>query len=238
LQIILFDIDGTLLAKQSTEGDERERFRRAVLEVVGKSPATEPWKYDGMVDPEICRLLLTKVGLSPTATAEHLQQVLTQVGEIYLAMEKKPILNKGVANLLPILKTSSDHRLGVLTGNLASVAEEKLRITGIRSHFSEVFYSDGYFNREDLVRAAVGQCIGKYQLRDPKSVTIVGDTPRDIEAANANNVEALGAATGFYSAEQLAEAGATAVFSSLEPSKGLLEALHMKKDWTLGFLSA
>jgi len=230
MHVVLFDIDGTLVLKRSTEANERERFRRAISDVVGRSPPTEPWRYDGMVDPEICRLLLIEVGLSPDSADKHLQAVVGRVGEIYLTMEKRPVLNDGVHELLRILSTSSNHKLGVLTGNLSAVAEEKLRLTGIRAYFAETFYSNGYFDRGDLVRDSVNACVRKYGLCDSRAVTIVGDTPRDIEAANANGARAIGVASGFYSVSELARAGAVAVFRSLDPCNALLEALGVEVD--------
>lgn len=228
MRIVLFDIDGTLISKKSTEANERERFRHAVADVAGRAPPTEPWRYDGMVDPEICRLLLIEVGLSSRAAAELVQKVIARVRELYLRMEKLPVLNDGVQELMQILSVSSSHKLGVLTGNLSTVAEEKLRLTGIRSYFSETFYSNGYFRRSDLVRQAVLECVRRYQLRGNRAVTIVGDTPRDMEAANANNAEAVGIASGFYSVSDLQRAGAVAVFRSLEPCNALLKALRVE----------
>jgi len=230
MHVVLFDIDGTLVLKRSTEANERERFRRAISDVVGRSPPTEPWRYDGMVDPEICRLLLIEVGLSPESAARHLQAVLGRMAEIYLTMDKHPVLNDGVEELLRILSTSSNQELGVLTGNLTTVAEEKLRLTGIRLHFSDTFYSDGYFDRGDLVRDAVNACVRKYRLRGNRAVTIVGDTPRDMEAANANGATGIGVASGFYSASELTRTGAVAVFESLDPSSALLAALGVEVD--------
>jgi phosphoglycolate phosphatase len=228
--VILFDIDGTLISKRSAVANERERFRRGVSDVVGKSPPVEPWRYDGMVDPEICRRLLIEVGLSTDEAAQRLQRVIAQVGEIYLTSEKRPTLNEGVDELLRILAASSNHRLGVLTGNLSAVAEEKLRLTGIRSYFAETFYSNRYFDRVDLVRDAVQACVRKYRLQGNGAVMIIGDTPRDVEAANANDAEPIGVASGFYSLEELKAAGASAVFRSLEPSDELLAALHVQSD--------
>ena len=225
MRVILFDIDGTLVAKRSTQADERERFKRAVLDVTGRSPPMEPWRYDGMVDPEICRRLLLEVGLSSDAASEHLQRVIFRAGEIYLAGKKRPILNDGVGDLLRILSASSGHKLGVLTGNLSTVAEEKLRMTGIRRYFAETFCSNGYFDRADLVRDAVSACVRKYRLRANGDVTIVGDTPRDVEAANANAARVLAVASGFYSVSELRAAGATLVFPNLRPSNELLAAL-------------
>jgi len=227
MRVILFDIDGTLIVKRSTDADERERFRRAVSDEVGKSPPTEPWHYDGMVDPQICRLLLFDVGLKEDAVSERLQRVIERVGEIYLAMEKRPVLNPGVDELLKTISVSQNHRLGVLTGNLSVVAEEKLRLTGIRRYFDEAFYSNGYFERADLVREALKTCVTKYRLVDNRSVVIVGDTPRDIEAARLNGAKAVAVATGLYSSYELAASGPDAVFDSLDPSRELLETVGM-----------
>jgi phosphoglycolate phosphatase-like HAD superfamily hydrolase len=227
MHIILFDIDGTLVKKTSTEADERERFRRAVCDEVGRSPPIEPWQYDGMVDPQICRLLLIDVGLSDSAADEHLQRVIERVGQIYLAMEKRPVLNEGVGKLLKILSASSRHKLGVITGNLSLVAEEKLRLTGTLAYFAETFYSDGYFERTELAKAAVRTCVGKYRLRGEKSVTIVGDTPRDVEAAKFNGAKAVAVASGFFSEGELTAAGADAVFHDLNPRGDLLRVLEI-----------
>jgi phosphoglycolate phosphatase len=228
MHVILFDIDGTLVLKQSTDADEVERFRRAIVDEVGISPPTQPWRYDGMVDPQICRLLLIDVGLSESAADKHLPKVIERVGEIYAAMEKHPILNDGVQELLQILSLSSKHELGVVTGNLSVVAEEKLGLTGVRAYFDATFYSDRYFERRDLVREAVDACVTKYRLRGRDSVAIIGDTPRDVEAARSSGAKAIAVATGHFSESQLASAGADAVFRDLHPRTDLFKALDFE----------
>jgi len=80
------------------------------------------------------------------------------------------------------------------------------------------------------VRDAVSACGRKYGPLGNGEVTIVGDTPRDMEAANANSVRAIGVASGFYSASELTKAGALAVFHSLNPSSALLGALGIEVD--------
>jgi len=226
--VILFDIDGTLVVKQSTDANELERFRRAIVDEVGRSAPTRPWRYDGMVDPQICRLLLIDVGLSESAADKRLRRVVERVGEIYMTMEKHPILSDGVGELLKILSASSKHKLGVLTGNLSVVAEEKLRLIGIRAYFAETFYSDGYFDRRDLVKEAVNTCVTKYQLRGKESVVIIGDTPRDVEAAKSSGAKAIAVATGFFSESELASAGPDAVFRDLNPRDDLLRMLDVE----------
>ena len=228
MHVILFDIDGTLVKKRSIDADERERFRRAVYDEVGRSPQIEPWRYDGMVDPQICKLLLIDVGLSENAADERLERVIERVERVYVATEKRPVLNDGVGKLLRILSSSSKHRLGVITGNLSVVAEEKLRLTGTRGYFAETFYSDGYFERAELAKAAICTCVKKYRLRGEESVTIVGDTPRDVEAAKLNGAKAIAVASGSFSEGELAAAAPDAVFHDLIPCGELLRALDLE----------
>ena len=228
MHVVLFDIDGTLTSKESTEHEELERFVRPVSETAGKVLSKEPWLYDGMVDPEIYRLLLIESGMSPHSAMRSLPRVISRAEEVFLRMETQPVLNEGVSELLRILSTCPNHRLGVLTGNLSAVAEEKLRLTGIRSYFAETFYSNCYFDRVDLVRDAVRTCTKKYALRSNGDVVIVGDTPRDIEAANANQARAVGVASGHYSVSELVQVGAAAAFRSLDPCHELLQAVDVE----------
>jgi phosphoglycolate phosphatase-like HAD superfamily hydrolase len=147
------------------------------------------------------------------------------MGEAYRKMQKKVILNNGVRQLLAILASSTDDITDVLTGNLTAVAEEKLTLAGIRTYFSELFCADNYFDRKSLVEDAVRTCMTKYELNTRRDVVIVGDTPLDIQAANASNVTSVGAACGIYTTTQLTEAGAKRVFPDLEPTGELLAAL-------------
>ncbi|MGA8904971.1 MAG: HAD hydrolase-like protein [Candidatus Bathyarchaeia archaeon] len=149
------------------------------------------------------------------------------MGEVYRYMGKRPMLNEGVEELLHILTKSQNHIVGVLTGNLSAVATEKLRVTGIDSYFAERFYADSYFDRNRLIEDAVRTCVANYKLSDRKNVMIVGDTPRDMSAANAARATSIGIASGTFSLEQLSQANATWVFSDLKPSKELLRALGL-----------
>jgi phosphoglycolate phosphatase-like HAD superfamily hydrolase len=140
-------------------------------------------------------------------------------------MKERPTLNEGVEQLLGILGKSHEHVVGVLTGNLKAVAKEKLRATGIESYFAECFCADDYSDRNRLIEDAVKRCVANYGLRDRKNVIIIGDTPRDISAANAAQATSIGVGTGVFSLEQLSQANATWVFSDLKPSRELLSAL-------------
>ena len=232
--MILFDIDGTLLSIKKIEYDETQRYIRAIRDVTGRevNVNVKPTRFAGMVDPQICNILLTELGLDEKARKDLLPNVLLRMGEVYRKMEKKgSVLNDGVLELLHALSQSANHVLGVLTGNITAVGEEKLAITQTQSYFTERFYADQYQDRQSLVEDAVELCVAKHQLPESENVIIVGDTPLDIAAANAANATSIGIASGVYSKTQLSRAGATSVFQDLRPSSKLLTSLGFAANY-------
>lgn len=225
--VILFDIDGTLLSSAGTESDERRRYVDTLRDVVGKEPVVEPARFAGMVDPQICRILLQEVGLQNDQVDYFLPKVLIRMGEIYRKMDKNVVLNDGVRELLSLLAKSQKHILGVLTGNLLTVAIEKLTSAKIDSYFSDLFCADRYVDRPSLVDDAVRSCAAKYRLPSQRNVVIVGDTPRDITAANTSGATSIGVAGGVFSMSQLSEAGAMQVHPGLAPSPQFLAGLGL-----------
>jgi len=223
--VVLIDIDGTLLSTSRTQESEKRRYVEAIRDVVGVEPHVVPSRFAGMVDPQICKILLAELGLNNDMVTESLPNVLTRMAEVYCKMQKEVVLNLGVRGLLAVLATSPRHVVGVLTGNLKAIAEEKLTRADIRIYFSELFCADNYFDRKSLVEDAVRTCITKYGLSSNRDVVIVGDTPLDIEAANMSHSTSVGVASGVYSTVQLSKAGAAQVYASMKPTRQLLTGL-------------
>jgi phosphoglycolate phosphatase len=223
--VILFDIDGTLLSTKVTQQDEGRRYLQAIRDVTGKEPKVVPSRFAGMVDPQICTILLTELGLNQGSVDELVPKVVARMGLLYHDMKKRKALNEGVEELLRTLSKSPNHILGVLTGNISAIGEEKLKMTSISSYFTEKFYADEYYDRNRLVEDAVASCVTKYHLSDRRNVMIVGDTPLDMAAASAANATSIGIASGVFSITQLLDAGAKWAFPNLRPSKELLGAL-------------
>ena len=109
-------------------------------------------------------------------------------------------------------------RQSVLTGNIRPLAALKLRRAGLSDHLDLDIgaYGDVHEVRAELVpvarlaaRQAYGADFGGW------STVLVGDTPLDVEAALAAGARVVGVATGSYSQEELAAAGAHAVLPDL-----------------------
>ena len=224
---VLFDIDGTLVSSAVAEDDERRRYSDAIRDVVGQTPEVAPGRFAGMVDPQICQILLTELGLTNEKIDHFAPQVLSRMSELYRRMHKTIALNSGVEELLPLLVESPQHVVGVLTGNLEMIAKEKLACAKIISYFAEFYCADRYFDRTRLVADAVNSCVKKYQLHGSSSVMIIGDTPRDVEAANVSGAISIGIASSAFSMRQLGEAGATQVYANLKPTAHFLAGLGL-----------
>jgi phosphoglycolate phosphatase-like HAD superfamily hydrolase len=224
---VLFDIDGTLVSSVVAEDDERRRYTDAIRDVVGQTPNVVPGRFAGMVDPQICQILLTELGFTNDKVDYFVPKVLSRMSELYRGMDKTIALNSGVEELLPLLVKSPRHAVGVLTGNLEQIAREKLACAEILSYFSEFYCADRYFDRTRLVGDAVDSCVRKYQLPARRNVMIVGDTPRDIAAANASEATSIGVASSAVSMRQLTEAEAVQVYPNLRPTKELLAGLGL-----------
>jgi phosphoglycolate phosphatase-like HAD superfamily hydrolase len=200
-------------------------YSDAIRDVVGQIPKVSPGRFAGMVDPQICRILLNELGLTNDKVDYFVPKVLVRVSQLYAGTNKTIELNSGVRELLPLLVKSPRHAVGILTGNLEQIAKEKLTRAEIVSYFSEFYCADTYFERTRLVADAVNSCVNKYSLLSSRSVMIVGDTPRDIAAANASGATSIGIASGGFSLRQLSEVGAKQVYTNLKPTKQFLSAL-------------
>ena len=93
--------------------------------------------------------------------------------------------------------------LGVATGNLEMIGWIKIERAGLREWFRFGGFSDHFPIRAELV----GQAAAKARELAGKGarICVVGDTPRDIEAARANFLSVIAVATGSFSLEELAK---------------------------------
>jgi phosphoglycolate phosphatase-like HAD superfamily hydrolase len=101
--------------------------------------------------------------------------------------------------------------LGAASGNLEAVGWLKLEKAGLRPMFTFASFS---FPRE--LRAEIfqhGIDLARQRLGGHASVTVVGDTPSDIEAARAVGVPVIALATGIYSFAELRALNPDACFT-------------------------
>jgi phosphoglycolate phosphatase-like HAD superfamily hydrolase len=107
--------------------------------------------------------------------------------------------------------------LGLATGNLEMIGWIKVEEVGLREWFRFGGFSDRFSVRSAMVADAADQArkLIEKPAGESAKICIVGDTPRDIEAARANGLAVIAVATGNYSFDELAELEPQVCASSL-----------------------
>jgi phosphoglycolate phosphatase len=126
----------------------------------------------------------------------------------------------GVVELLEALAGRPDEfRLALLTGNLEPIARLKLARAGIGRYFEP---GQGGFGSDHHERSEL-PAIARARAGDwPRDRTVViGDTPRDIACARADDVGVAAVATGLFGVEALADANAV-----VDDARALLPVLR------------
>jgi phosphoglycolate phosphatase-like HAD superfamily hydrolase len=116
--------------------------------------------------------------------------------------------------------------LGVATGNLEEIGWIKIENARLRRWFRFGGFCDRFEARQDMIAHAAEQARAILRSEDAAGETqltlcVVGDTPRDIEAARGNGLATIAVATGRYSFEELMEHRPEVCTTTLE---ALLEA--------------
>lgn len=209
--VILFDIDGTLLV---TGGAGSRAMKSAWRSLLGRDVLWEGVVV-GTPDPLLFEALARANGAEPDEELHdrykslYLQELKRELGAACDAGEVRRL--PGVDGLLADLaKHQSDGGLicaGLLSGNYPEAAGLKFLAAGLDdSVFSVRALARARLMRNELAdeaRMMAERLIGPGTV-EPVRLVVVGDTPRDIDAARAIDAAAVSVCTGFYGREQLA----------------------------------
>jgi phosphoglycolate phosphatase len=222
--VLLFDIDGTLV---TTGGVGRRAVERAFERAHGRADACSLIRFDGMTDWSITRLGLTAIGVTPTdeAIADLLAIYLGELkAELALSTPEIYRVHAGVPEALAAAGQRG-MALGLGTGNVEDGARLKLEHVGLYHHFGFGGFGSDHELRVELIRKGAER--GARQLGQPLEacrVVVIGDTPKDVDAARGIGAESIGVGTASFTAQQLLEHGATHAFDDLQ-APGALTAL-------------
>ncbi|MGH4026110.1 MAG: HAD family hydrolase [Pseudonocardiaceae bacterium] len=134
----------------------------------------------------------------------------------------------GAREAIEDLAKTSDLAQSVVTGNIRPIAETKLGVFDLAGaiDFDIGGYGSDDSERATLVRLARQRAQQKYGMTYPAQHTfVIGDTLHDIAGAKANNVRAIGVASGGSTTDELHAASADAVLASLEDTQALTQLL-------------
>jgi phosphoglycolate phosphatase-like HAD superfamily hydrolase len=214
-RILLFDIDGTLI---TTGGAGAVAWRVAFEELHGIPADIGQFTDAGMTDPEVgAKTFEAVLSRKPTPheLAQIIQRRLEHLPEAIAESTGYKVL-PGVPERLRQLSRAG-HLLGLITGNGDGAAHIKLARGDLNRWFTFGAYASAGADRAAIVREAVarGEAIFGEDLPNTE-IFVVGDTPRDVDAAHAAGCSAIAVATGHYDVAALREAGADHVVATLE----------------------
>ncbi|MGH9588984.1 MAG: HAD family hydrolase [Terracidiphilus sp.] len=196
----LFDIDGTLM--RSRDRVHFEAFASAVQRVTGFEITLAGVLLAGATDTAIVREACRQAGISDAIIDSQLQSILEGMCQCVLERRRELELVRmpGVEDVLRHL-ARKNALLGVATGNLEMIGWIKIEEAGLREWFRFGGFSDRFPVRSELIAHAARKALE--MAGSGARVCVVGDTPRDIEAAHANALPVIAVATGRYSFDEL-----------------------------------
>jgi len=196
----LFDIDGTLL--RSRDRIHVDSFAACVHRVTGFEVTLAGIVLQGSTDTGILREACHQAGIPPEVLEAHTEAILAAMGKTVteqrhaLDLVRMPGVEAALGHL-----ARRGALLGVATGNLEMIGWLKVETAGLREWFRFGGFSDRFPIRSELIAHAAGKA--REMAGADARVCVVGDTPRDIEAARANSLPVIAVATGRFDFDEL-----------------------------------
>tara|TARA_Y100000590_G_scaffold466157_1_gene640641 strand:- start:1492 stop:2196 length:705 start_codon:yes stop_codon:yes gene_type:complete len=221
-QLILFDIDGTLLHPGTIA---RTLLDSMVAEVSGTSPELKVEDVAGFTDPIIMETALRRTNFSDGGLSSMVNDLLDRypqrLEEAYGDHDEAFVYDDAVELAQGCL--SEGWQVGLLSGNIRLAAEIKLQRFGLWDIFKFGLFGDDARNREDLVwmaEEASWEALGESYTHD--RMVLVGDTAEDAKAAKVNGVRSLIVCRRPETKERIQSTGPTWLVDSLEETERII----------------
>jgi phosphoglycolate phosphatase-like HAD superfamily hydrolase len=194
--VVLLDFDGTVLQHNVFE-PQAIALCIGIEQTFHVAVDRNSTDWTGKTDLQLARELLAGRGDFDAG----LEAYKANYYKAFLDQYPFPVpVRDGWMDTLPEL--SRGFRTALVTGNILSICLAKISGAGLKDAWlgldRSAFGNDAE-KRADLVRIAL-------ERSKTTDAVLVGDTWRDIEAAHANNIPAIGLVTEKHSAEELGEA--------------------------------
>jgi phosphoglycolate phosphatase-like HAD superfamily hydrolase len=219
--VVLFDVDGTLI---STGGAGTRSWRWAFEQLHGIPADIGKHSEAGMTDPVVASSTFRSV-LNRDPTDAEMRSLLAAYLERLPAevqASEKYIVLPGAEHVLRYLNDTG-RPTGIVTGALEEASRIKLARGDLNRFLPFGGFGSDSADRTELTRRGIerGAALIRREL-PPERVHIIGDTPRDMEAAAAVGAIPIGITTGKYPADALGLGGAKVVIATLEAYPALL----------------
>ena len=231
MRILLWDIDGTLM-RSVRNGSYKDYTIPVLEEIFGTSGRLSGMRVSGMTDLQIVFEALAETEISQ-------EQVRAQIDRLCLRLTEEarrvtgngsPFfeLLPGVRETLQALHDHPRYRLGLVTGNIAPMAQLKMELMGLDQFFTlPGAFGDESHIRRDLPGLAAERIRKHLQLEiPPEHFIVIGDTPNDIDCGRHFGARTIAVGTGrFYSREEILACEPDAILPDLSDTNLVLNTL-------------
>jgi len=224
MKLVLFDIDHTLLENIQAHG---KAFTAGFKEVYDIDTDLSVINPHGMTDQQIIYEVLKKNGLTENNIEEKINQCMKFMEDSFSEIIKsQPVMVLDGVNELFYNISKKDYIIGIVTGNLKSIAKTKLESAGLWKYISVGGYGSDGFERTKLVKLAIKRA-ENCGFKSNDNIYLFGDTPKDISAGMEAGVITVGIATGIYSKSQLRKADY--ILDNLQNTEKILNIIDSHK---------
>ena len=226
MRLFLFDIDGTLV---TARGAGRHALARALETIFGTRGPIDTYDFRGRTDPRIVWDLMRAAGVADAVIEARLTDCFaTYVAELETIIGDGAHVRvlPGIAEVVRALARREDAVVGLLTGNIEGGARVKLQPTGLWPFFRVGAFGSDHIDRRQLPAVACARARALTARDFPfERVTIIGDTPLDVDCARACGAIAVSVATGQHVADELAACAPDHLFGDFSDVESVLATL-------------
>jgi phosphoglycolate phosphatase len=203
-RLILFDIDGTLTRTQNGYLP----FNEAIFQAFGIDGDIRTVVPDGNTDPLIVEDIFAKANMTIEFQESAWQKFTIHLRERYHHHVQQGTTTiralPGAAELLKALWLHENFCSSVVTGNFEVTASIKIEAAGLASYLCRGAYASDSRHRSDLPAVAKNRWEDLTGRRiSVEQCVVIGDTPKDLEAARQNRMKCILVGTGRYPVEEL-----------------------------------
>lgn len=225
--LLLWDVDHTLI---ENSGVSKENYALAFEILTGRAPDAQP-QTDGRTELGIAANILRDNGEDPAAyTLERQWDALVEATSANAAeLARRGHALAGAAACLERVFAEPGIHQSVLTGNIQPNAIVKLSAFGLDKWMDWEIGGYGWDSlyRPRLVPAAQERAHQRFGFDAGRNVTVlVGDTVLDVKAGIEGGARVIAVATGIYSRDELAAAGADVVLDDLAGVDRFMDTLR------------
>ena len=226
MTVLFWDIDGTLL---TTAKAGVPAWEEAVREVIGHDFELSSFRVAGLTDYQIAVRTFEMLGVE--ANEEQIRRMVRRYEELLpdsLPRRQGHVL-PNVREILDLLEPRQDVRSYLLTGNTRGGARAKLTHYDLFRYFSDGAFAEDAGERSTIAARALDLARRAGPVND-RAVFVVGDTPHDIQCADAIGARTVAVATGGYSLHELESFHPWRAFEQLPPANEFVRLIDQAGD--------